>query len=1034
MSTLFFRNRTLLVLSSVVVVMGGLSAYQALPRLEDPVITMRNPVVLTTLPGASAERVEALVTKPLEDALSEVSGIKTIESTSAANLSSINIELMDSATWESIEAVFTRIRDQVNRTVLPAEAGRPQFDDKRGAQAFTLILAFTWTQDDREPLWGVMQRQAEVLADRIRALPGTELARIYGGVEEEFQVLVDSRELAARSLRMGHVVQSLQSADSRAAAGVVQMRGERLPVEVEPGLERSEELSRTPVGQGWQGDVVRVMDVATVERAWTEPREDEVKIDGRPSVLLATRVERWQQADVWAGQVFDLINQLQADLGVGIELEVVFDQTQYTNARLGELVVNLALGAVVVALVVLVTMGWRSALITGSALPLTMCATLFLISLSGGSIHQMSVFGMIIALGLLIDNAIVMTDEVSRRLREGYSRTEAVGGAVKHLFVPLLSSSLTTMLAFAPIMLLPGNAGDFVGSIGSSVSFAIGSSFFLAMTLIAAFAGYFSYRNGEEKITGWWQTGIQIKSLETFWSNAARGGLLHPWRAVGLSLLVPMLGFVAAASMGMEFFPRTDRNMFQIQTWLPRSVSMEETMETLQEIEDALRERPEVVRVFWRAGGDFPSVYYNLLMRRDNSSEFGHLIVETHTPADVQSMLKVIVDEYGHRFPQAQLVANQFAQGPPVNADVEFRLVGEHLDDLVLAGERVQALLVEHPEMQTVRTTLGLPSRKMTFIPDRATMEVTGWDPRQLQAELAARLDGQVATVITEDLQPMQVRVRLQAEERQGVESLWGQVIAGPNGEWMPVETLGSFEYRQVQNAIQRKDRERINTVQGFVTQGALPIEVTNQIMNEIAERGDDFLPAGIRLELGGDAESQSDAVGGLTLFAPILATLTVGTLVLSFRSVLMALILTIAAFLAVGYGLLATWALGFPLSFNVILGSLGLVGLAFNASIVVLASIRANAQAALGEVDAMVVAVKACGRHLASTTLTTIGGFLPLLVLVGGDFWPPLAIVLVGGVGGSTLLALFLTPTLYRWWLGQTEDGQKLVNLGPPS
>jgi multidrug efflux pump subunit AcrB len=261
----------------------------------------------------------------------------------------------------------------------------------------------------------------------------------------------------------------------------------------------------------------------------------------------------------------------------------------------------------------------------------------------------------------------------------------------------------------------------------------------------------------------------------------------------------------------------------------------------------------------------------------------------------------------------------------------------------------------------------------------------------------------------------MEIRVRLAKSAREAPEDLSNLTLPSVGGGWIPLDSLGRMESRPVLGAITRRDRERVNTIQGFVTTGTLPIEVSRDILAHLAGPDAPALPTGTRIEAGGDAETQADAVGNLALYVPILVILTISILVLSFRSVRIAIILCVAAFLSVGFGLLATWAAGFPLSFNTFLGCLGLIGLAYNSSIVVIASIREQPAARLGDPASMVAAIAGCGRHLTSTTLTTIGGCLPLLLVVGGDFWPPLAIVLVGGVGGSTLLALVFTPALYR-------------------
>lgn len=1015
--TLFFRNRHLLGLATIIILVAGVSALSSLPRLEDPIITQRNPIVLTPVPGASAERVEALVSKPIEDALAEIPEIKILETSSRDGISVVSIELQDSITRQTNEAVFSRIREQLREVsrILPAEALPPEFDEKRGAVAFTLITAVTW-QAGSPPMKGMLKRHAETLADRMRNVPGTELVRVYGAPIEEFTIDLDPLALSGIGLSAESVAAIVRSADTKSPAGVLFLQNSQIALEVESIEGTAERIGAIPLIANADGSVVLLRDVAIIRRVLNEPLSAIASANSKTAVFVAARVQPNLRIDRWTADALEVVNAYDQELGKGISLEVIFEQNSYTEARLGELVSSLLLGALVVLLVVLFTMGWRSAIIVGSALPLTAAASLFVISAGGGSIQQMSVFGMIIAIGLLIDNAIVMTDEIRARMADGATAAQAVGGAVRHLFIPLLSSSLTTILAFAPILLLPGNAGDFVGSIGTSVIIAIAASFFVAIFLIASFAGLFGKSRRTASGAAWWSSGVHAPRLSSHFQSVISLALKNPIKAVLVSLIIPVLGFIAAIKSPLEFFPPTDRNMFSIRVWLAENAALQTTAKTLQLIDEDLRAMPGVRRVHWMAGGSFPSVYYNLVMNNDNTPGFGQIVVETTSASDVAPLLRRIQTDFPAAYPSAQIVANSFAQGPPVDAEIEIRVIGQDLAALREVGESIRLIVAENPRIQTTRTSMPDGTGKLVFTPDLAEIQLADWTPNRIAAELQMLLIGAPAGSILEDLELMPIRARLAGSTQNSPQDIQSIQLPAANAQWIPITALGDFDLQPSQGAINRRNRERVNTIQGFTTVDTLPIQVASDILQRINSPDAPPLPAGVRIELGGDAENQSDAVSNLTLYIPILTILTIGILVLSFNSLAIATILSAAAFLSIGFGLLATWAAGFPLSFNSIIGSLGLLGIAFNASIVVTASIRANPLAAAGDIESIVSAVMSCGRHLCSTTLTTIGGCLPLVFIIGGDFWPPLAIVLIGGVAGSTLLALFFTPALYRW------------------
>ncbi|MDJ0785655.1 MAG: efflux RND transporter permease subunit [Myxococcota bacterium] len=1003
------QNRHLLVMVLLVVMAAGVSSLFSLPRTEDPRITMRAPIVLTRLPGASPERVEALVSEKIEEKLKEIPEIREVDSTSRAGISVVAITLHDHV--YDTDEVFSEIRDQVAAAVplLPPEASAPVFDDKRGATAFSWIVAFT-TEDESQ--LGILSRLSEDLADRLRSAPGTELVRIYAEPEEELTALVDDRELAALGLTTRDVAQALRAADAKTPSGRLRSPGSDLVLEVRGELDSLERVREVPLRRALSGSLVRVGDVAEVTRRWREPTTEIGLVDGRRAIFVAARMEPREQADAWAERARAITDRFRAEVGGPVDLRVVFDQSHYTVERLGTLAENLVLGAAVVVVVLLLTMGLRAGLIVGAALPISVALALFALLASGGTLQQMSIFGMMMALGLLIDNAIVVVDEVSARLQRGINRPAAVTQSVAHLFSPLLASTLTTLLSFAPIPLLIGNVGDFVGPIGVSVILALIASFVVAMTLVPALAGLLLRRpEPGERPARWWHHGIQSPRL----SAAARSGLHQLLRRPALGLAVamalPVLGFALAPTLGSQFFPPVDRNMFDVQVWLPRDASLERTRSTVAEIEDVIRGHDEVEHVAWMLGGSFPSVFYNLLMSRDDASYYARGMVETGTAAEVKALLPVLQDEIDARVPGAQVVVRSFGQGPPVEAEIELELRGPALATLQELGEEIRQRLTEQPEVLHTQATLERGEPKLWVDVDEDEARLAGLSLRDVAAQLEGRLEGRTGGSVVESFEELPVRIRTRDAERgdrAGVADT--QLLAAGGNDWLPLSALGELELRPEIGGITRCDGVRCNQVRAFLRAGSLPIDVSNAVMESL-EEGGFSLPAGYSLRVGGDSEEQAAAVSSLLTYAPVLGVLMVATVVLSFRSAALAALLFSVAGLSAGVGLLATWVSGYPFSFNSILGTAGLIGVALNDSIVVLAAIRDDEAARAGDLDAIVDAVLGCGRHVLSTTFTTIGGFLPLLLFVGGDFWPPLAIVLAGGVAGATILATVFVP-----------------------
>ena len=1013
---LFFRNVQLLVLTILVVVLAGISALTNLPRIEDPRITTRNAIVLTAFPGASAERVEALVTKKLEEALREVEEIKTIRSTSRANISVISIALDDAIDSSTNEQAFARVRDKLAdaEAELPAEAQRPVFDDERGAFAFGVVVALSAPGGDGSEL-GLLSRLAAELADKLRNMPGAERVRIYGDADEEITVTLDRGALAAQGLTAATVAARVAAADPKGAAGALRSGSRDLFVEVGGELDSVSRIRNLILRQGEQGQLLRLGDVARVGRHWRTPPDSYAFVDGQRTVLVGAAASADARIDQWQERADRIVSDFAARIDKGVHVDTIFRQSEYTSERLTSLGLNLLLGAGVVMLVVLFGLGWRAALIVGSALPLSAFATLFGLTFFGQQIHQMTIFGMIIAIGLLIDNAIVVTDDIQVRRQAGESGREAVAAAVGHLFSPLLASTITTILGFMPIFLLPGNVGDFVGPIAISVVLALIASFLISLTIVAALAGRF-IPPGNDSVgqRRWWRHGIEMPRT----ARASRRWLQHaierPWLSIAASLVLPILGFALVGTLSVEFFPPAERDQFEIEVWLPDDASLERTRDVAAAVERTSNEFDGIERVSWLIGGSHPQIYYNRIMDQDGNAAYAHAMVTADSAKRVDAIVAPLQSALDERFPSAQIVVAPFAQGPPVDAPVGFRIVGPDIEVLEQRGAEFRRIMHQVPGITRTRASLGSRAQ-LTFAADQRETERVGLTLDGLALQLQGNLEGLTGGAVREDLEELPVRIRYDDAVRGSLASIASMPLLSGNGrEWLPATALGDMRLEPERARITRYDGERANVIQGWVRPGVLPIEAAEQVLARLDVEGFS-LPPGYELQTEGDSDAQQDAVRSLLTYLPILIMLMIATLVLSFRSVGAATVILVVAGLSAGLGMLSLWLSGYNLGFNPMIGSAGLIGVAINGAIIVLNALRVDDGAQRGITEAIVRVTMREARHVLATTMTTMGGFLPLLLFTGGEFWPPLAVVIAGGVGFSVILSLVFTPAVFR-------------------
>ncbi|NEO97129.1 MAG: efflux RND transporter permease subunit [Symploca sp. SIO2E9] len=1039
MFSLFYRNFRLLILTVIIIVVWGLSSYQALPRLEDPELVSRLALVKTFFPGASAERVEALVTEKIEQELSEIEEIDTYKSTSRTGSSIIEIELLNRVTADEVDPIWSRIRDKLSdaKVEFPAGTTEPELDEIE-VKAYSLITALTWEQDD-PPNYAILLRSAELLEDQLRILKGTEKTEIFGDPEEEIVVEINPAELVTLGLTAQDLSQQIQQSDSKTAAGQLRGTDSDLLIEVDQELDSLDRVRRIPISFGNGSQFTNLGDIALVSKGTVEPLSDIAIISGHPAVTVGVFVESDYRLDQWAKQAHQVLKQFQEQLPSGLELKVVFDQSNYVEARLNKLIINLLFGALLVFGVTFLMMGWQSALIVGSALPLSILMVFGCMKLMGIPLHQMSVTGLIVALGILIDTAIVMVDEVQKHLKQGLKPEAAINKSVRYLAVPLLSSTITTILAFMPIALLPGSVGEFVGTIGLNVILAVSCSLFLSLTVIPALTArlhkYWQRRVARPSSNRslrkpssrpWWETGLSIPLLSSLYSSSVKLTTARPILGILFALTLPVAGFIGALNLELQFFPFADRDQLQIELELPSSASISQTQYFVKNIREQVISHPEVKDVHWFVGQNAPRFYYNLTGGRENESNYAQALVQLNSLSS-SSLTRQLQAEMDETFPSARVVVRQFEQGPPFEAPVEMRIYGSDSKRLQELGERARALLVNVANVTHTRASLSEVLPQLGLRVDEEKARLAGLNNASIAQQLDTTLEGTVGGSILESTEELPVRVRLSNSDRGDLDQITSLDLlpVSPNlgsssnspTNLIPLSALGEVELKPEQAKITRYNGQRVNTLQAFITTGVLPSKVLSDFKQQLDSSGFQ-LPQGYSFEFGGEAQERAQALGGLTSAAGVLVVLTVATLVLSLSSFKLAGLIGVVAIASFGLGLFSVNFFGYPFGFNPIIGTIGLIGVAINDSIVVLSALLEDPEARRGNRKAVRSVVMHSTRHVLTTTLTTMIGFVPLL-LDGGGFWPPLAVAIAGGVGGATLLALYLIPSAYLLLIG---------------
>lgn len=1046
MDTLFYRSPRIFALAVGVAVVMGLSALLTIGRQEDPTITNLFATVVTPYPGASPARVEALVTEKIEEELRGIPEIAEINSTSSTGISVVSIELSQFISEQRIEQAWSEIRDALADAAraFPEGVPEPTFDDDRTG-AFTAISAIQG-RGGAEVSPAILRRYAEDLQDRLRRVPETRLVRLFGAGQEEVRVTLDAVRLASLGLSAEAASAAIARADAKVRAG--QVRGERsdLLIEVEGEIRDLQRIREIPVGTGPGGAVVRVADVATVERAVREPAASIAYADGARAVLVAARMENDRQVDAWMSSVRGALAEFEAQLPAGLEHRLLFDQSAYTADRLTEVGWNMATGVALVVAVLFLTLGWRSALVVAAVIPLAALISVAAMQRVGIPIHQMSVTGLIVALGLLVDAAIVMADEVKRRLQAGGPASEAVRASVRRLTVPLLASTATTVFAFMPMAMLPGPAGDFVGSIAMSVIIMLVASLVLALTVAPALSGWMLGGTADRRrgpVGRLLEDGLSPAWLGRLFGATIRLSLRHKGLSILAGLALPVMGFAAFPTLTAQFFPGVERDQFYVQVLMPPGSSIAETERTALAAGRIVAAEPGVRSVHWVIGESAPSFYYNMQMNRDGARGFAEALVTTSDPAATDAAVPSLQAKLDAVVPGAQVIVRDLVQGPPVAAPIELRIVGPDLAVIRELGERTREILAGVPSVTHTRAGLVGGEPKLVFRLDEDAVRRAGLDLASAARQLEAMLEGATGGSLVEATEELPVRVRVGGAGRADAAAVRSVDLVPPDAAsraaegaypGIPLTALGSWEVVPSESPISRRNGERINLVQGYLGMGVLPEEALQVFQRRLAEAAI-ALPPGVRLEFGGDSDARAETVRNLVSTLGLVVVLMAATIVLTFRSYRLSLVAVLVCGLSMGLSFLALAIGGYPFGIQALIGAIGSIGVSVNAAIIVMTALQEDEDAMAGDLDAMHRVVTQSARHIVSTTVTTVGGFLPL-ILAGGGFWPPFAVAIAGGVALSAVVSFYFTPPMFALLMRprrRTPDAVPAPEPAPP-
>jgi multidrug efflux pump subunit AcrB len=1026
------KNRIFLA-ALVVVLLSGIAAYRDMPRDEDPGFIIRVALVQTFFPGASPERVEMLVTDKLEEVIQEIPEVDFISSTSKTGVSIIYVNILEEYT--DMRPIWDNLRRKIERTrsVLPDSVIGPTVNDEFG-DVFGSLVAITGD--------GFDYRELKQIADDVRNellfIPEAAKVEIAGEQDERVFVEYDNARLAEFGISPLQLQQVLQARNIILPGGDFTTDYEQIVLEPTGSFQSIEELARTVINFPGRSDVVRLEDLVEIRRAYIDPPATIMRNNGERALGLAVSLREGGNILDLGGAVRDVIARAQRVYPVGVEFDVIQFQSDAVDKKIKDFVRNLLQAVAIVTLVMLAFLGLRTGLVVASLIPATIVTALLVMSIFDIGLDQMSLASLIIALGMLVDNAIVMSESIVVRMQQGSPAKEAAIDSAKELRAPLLTSSLTTAAAFLPIFLAESNTGEYTAPLFKVVTITLLCSWVMALTLIPTLSVLFLRV----------KAGSDGGSFASPFHRRYRALLVvlvnRPWQtlaAVGVVFVVAMIGFGNVPNI---FFPPNDRPSFTVEINLPAGSPIERTHTVIAGVEAFMAESLMAEQndgsgvMNWGAfvGEGAPKFLLSYNPEPPNPA-YGMILVNATGLQVIPELIPRIERYVRDNFPDANADVRPLPLGPPVTSPIEIRLSGRDEATLFDIVDGVAGRLRETPGARQVTDDWGVRSKKVILNVDDTRARLANVSHQDIAISMQTYLTGLETTEYREEDQLIPVIMRSRAEPDCDADGRNCRRIMDPSdfagisvysqatGASVPVSQVATPEIVWQPGEIKRRDRLKTVTVSSLLDPGTTAAEVNDRVAPWLNEQ-DDGWPFGYSWEFGGEAESSGEANASISAKMPIGLMIIVLLLVAQFNSFRRPLIILLTiplALIGVVFGLLVARSY---FGFMTLLGVISLAGIVINNAIVLLDRIRIEQiENGLGPGMAVLEAAQQRIRPILLTTATTVGGLIPLWV-GGGPMWEPMAIAIIFGLVFATVLTLGVVPVLYTLFFRVTYPEQR--------
>ncbi|WP_250626744.1 efflux RND transporter permease subunit [Pinirhizobacter soli] len=1005
LSALAVRERSITLFLILLISLAGLLAFFKLGRAEDPAFTVKVMTIITAWPGATAQEMQDQVAEKIEKRMQELRWYDRTETYTRPGLAFTTLTLLDSTPPSAVQEEFYQARKKVGDEIsnLPPGVIGPLVNDEYADVTFALFALKAKGEPQR-----LLVRDAEDLRQRLLHVPGVKKVNIIGEQAEKIYVEFSHDRLATLGVSSQDVFAAVNGQNALTPAGSVETKGSEVFIRLDGAFDSLQKIRDTPVIA--HGRTLKLSDIATVKRGYEDPATFMIRNNGEPALLLGIVMrDGWNGLDL--GKALDSeVGTINAGLPLGMNLTKVTDQAVNISSAVDEFMLKFFVALLVVMLVCFVSMGWRVGLVVAAAVPLTLAVVFVMMAATGKNFDRITLGSLILALGLLVDDAIIAIEMMVVKMEEGYSRVAASAYAWSHTAAPMLAGTLVTAVGFMPNGFARSTAGEYTSNMFWIVGIALVASWVVAVV----FTPYLGVKMLPElkKVEGGHEAIYNTPRYNRFRELLGRI-IARKWLVAGSVVGLFVLAILGMAVVKKQFFPISDRPEVLVEVQMPYGTSIEQTSAASAKVEAWLAKQKEAKIVTTYIGQGAPRFYLAMGPELPDPS-FAKIVIRTDNEEEREALKhrlrKAIAEGLGS---EARVRVTQLVFGPYSPFPVAFRVSGPDPDKLRSIATEVEQVMDASPMMRTVNTDWGTRTPTLHFTLQQDRLQAVGLSSSAVAQQLQFLLSGIPVSTVREDIRTVQVVARSAGDVRLDPAKIGDFTLAGASGQRIPLSQVGKVDVRMEEPVIRRRDREPTITVRGDIAEDLQPPDVSTAIAKQL-QPTIAKLPSGYRIEEAGSIEESGKATKAMLPLFPIMLAATLLIIIFQVRSISAMVMVFLTSPLGL-IGVVPTLILfRQPFGINALVGLIALSGILMRNTLILIGQIHHNEGAGLSPFHAVVEATVQRARPVILTALAAILAFIPLTHSV---FWGTLAYTLIGGTLAGTILTLVFLPAMYSIW-----------------